>query len=162
MNEIPVKIRNATRLDLAEIKCLFYETINFICKNDYSPEQIRVWSDKINNEERWENIISFQHVLIAEDLLNNIVGFASILEYNYIDMLYVHKDYQRVGIAKLLYLELEKYAITNDSNILSVNASHTAKSFFEKMGFQTLFQQTFLLDQVEISNFRMEKKLNNI
>ena len=51
---------------------------------------------------------------------------------DYIDFLYVHKDYQRHGIADRLYFEIEKEAIKRNATILSSDVSETAKRFFEK------------------------------
>ncbi len=56
---------------------LFVDTISTICKDDYSPEQIKVWSSSIENNQRWIDKLTSQYFLIA-DLDNKIVGYASL------------------------------------------------------------------------------------
>lgn len=89
---------------------MFVETITAICKEDYSPEQIKVWTSSIKNTQRWTDNLTSQYCLVAE-LNDKIVGYISIENNDYIDLLYVQKDYQRQGIADKLYFEIEKEAI---------------------------------------------------
>ena len=110
---------------------MFVDTISTICKADYSPEQIKVWTSSIENKQRWTDKLTSQYFLIAQHD-NKIVGYASLENNDYIDFLYVHKDYQRHGIADRLYFEIEKEAIKRNATILSSDVSETAKRFFEK------------------------------
>lgn len=58
-----------------------------------------------------------------------ITGFGDITTDGYLNMLYIHKNYQRQGIATAICNELEK---SINVNKISVHASITAKGFFEK------------------------------
>jgi putative acetyltransferase len=137
---------------------LFVETISTICQHDYSPEQIKAWTSSIENTQRWTDKINSQYFPIAE-IDNKIVGFASLENNDYLDFLYVHKDYQRQGIAKLLYSEIEKEAIRRKAVALHADVSKTAKPFFEKQGFKTVAPQTKVIQGVEIINYKMTKHL---
>ena len=97
--------RKSKLSDLAEIQKMFVETISCICRKDYSQEQIHAWISSIENTQRWMDKLTTQYFLIAE-LENKMVGYASLENENYLDLLYVHKDHQRQGIANRLYIEI--------------------------------------------------------
>ena len=158
MNNSKISIRPAKLIDLTEMKKLFVETISTICKEDYSPEQIKVWTSSIENTQRWTEKLTSQFFIIAE-LKNKIVGYASLENTDYLDFLYVHKDFQRQGIADLLYCEIEKEAIKRKVTALHSNVSKTARPFFENKGFKTVTQQTNIIKDVEIINYKMTKHL---
>ena len=137
---------------------MFVDTISTICKDDYSPEQIKVWTSSIENTQRWTDKLTSQYFLIAE-LDSKIVGYASLENNNYLDFLYVHKDHQRQGIADKLYSEIEKEAIKRKATVLNSDVSETARRFFEKKGFKTITLQTNIIKDVEIRNYKMTKTL---
>lgn len=109
MNERNFKVRQGQANDLADLQKLFVYTITTICKSDYNKQQIEVWASSVDNKQRWDEIMTKQFVLVAQQD-NKIVGFATLDNGNYIDLLYVHKDHQRQGIADKLYAEIETEA----------------------------------------------------
>ena len=158
MNSSKISIRLSKLSDLRELQKMFVDTINTICKDDYSPEQIKVWTSSIENTQSWTDKLTSQYFLVA-DLDNKIVGYASLENNNYLDLLYVHKYHQRQGIADKLYNEIEKEAIKRKTTVLNSDVSETAKPFFEKKGFKTITRQTNIIKDIEIINYKMTKKL---
>ena len=158
MTKTKVQIRLAKNSDLTEIQTLFVETIEAVCKNDYSPEQIEVWTSSVKNTPRWIDKLTKQYFLVAQ-INNQIVGFASLEKQDYLDLLYVHKDHQRKGIAAQLYQEIEARAIDRGAAIINADVSITAKPFFEQFGFEIITAQINNLKNVEIINYRMSKVL---
>jgi putative acetyltransferase len=156
MNNQNISIRPARLSDLTEMQTLFVETIETVCKKDYTQEQIKVWTSAIEHNNRWTDRIQKQYFLITQ-IENKIVGYSSLQDNDYLDLLYVHKDFQRQGIADQLYKEIEIEAIKRGSTILNSNVSITAKPFFEKKGFKTQFEQKNILNGIEIINFKMIK-----
>jgi len=155
-------IRIGQLVDLAELQKLFLETITEICIADYNDDQINAWiSDtKSNrNKQRWIDILTKQYVLVAH-INNEIVGFATLDNGNYIDLLYVHKNHQRQGIADSLYENIENEAKRQNQSSLTSNVSKTARPFFEKVGFEVTKEQTVVRRNVELTNYKMEKKIN--
>ncbi len=144
--------------DLSEIQKMFVDTISTICKDDYSPEQIKVWTSSIENKQRWIDKLTSQYFIVAA-CENEIVGYASLENNDYLDFLYVHKDYQRQGIADRLYSEIEKEAIRRKATVLNSDVSETARRFFEKKGFKTIAPQTNIIKDIAIMNYKMTKKL---
>lgn len=151
-----VELRLAKAEDLPEIKELFVDTVRSVCSKDYTNKQLAVWTSSIENEERWLNKIKTQYFLVAKRG-SNIVGFASLENGDYIDLLYVHKDFQNHGIANALLSSLQMESFRQGTRILRSDVSKTARPFFERKGFRQLREHTRIIDGVAINNFEMEK-----
>ncbi|MBK6858938.1 MAG: GNAT family N-acetyltransferase [Saprospiraceae bacterium] len=158
MKILGITTRHAKLDDLGEMQKMFVDTISTICKDDYSHEQIKVWTSSIKNTQRWTDKLSTQYFRIAE-FDNKIVGYASLENNDYLDFLYVHKDQQRQGIADKLYSEIEKQAIKNGATSIHSDVSKTARPFFEKKGFKIISPQTIIIQDIEIINYKMTKKI---
>lgn len=81
------------------------------------------------DEAAWDLSFRAHYSLVAVDG-EKIVGFGDMDPAGYLDRLYVHRDYQRQGVATALCDALEK-AVRGD---VTVHASRTARPFFEKRG----------------------------
>ena len=151
-----MQIRNATENDLSQITQLFYETINTVNQKDYSKEQIAVWSDNSQNSDFWLKCIEIQFFVVAEkDSL--IMGFASLDTNACVDFMYIHKDYQNIGVATELLDVLELEACEKGLTGIWSDVSITAKSFFLKKGFKETEVYTKLLHNIEFENTIMVK-----
>jgi putative acetyltransferase len=153
-------VRIARIDDLNELKKLFVETVTTVCSADYDEQQINAWTSGVDNRQRWDDIMTKQFVLVAQHA-DRIAGFATLDNGNYIDLLYVHKDYQRQGIANTLYADIETEARRLKQTTLTSDVSKTAKPFFEKVGFKVVKEQNVTIDNVEMTNYKMTKKLVN-
>lgn len=153
-----ITLRKGKLDDLAELQQLVVDTVNSVCRKDYNQRQIEAWVSGIENVERWRKILISQFVLVAL-YKNKMVGFISLAHENLIDMLYVHRDFQRHGIARKLYVEIEREAERQKQIELTSDISKTAKPFFEKMGFNIVKKQRIPRRGVEIINFKMLKSL---
>ena len=151
-----IKIRQATANDLPEIQELFVGSVKQVAKKDYSTDQLEVWASSIQNTERWQKAISEQYFLVAVSG-KLIVGFASLDQGHYIDFLYVHKDYQRRGVADTIYQKLEQEAIHTGQTEITTNASKTALPFFLARGFIVIRENSNQIRGVEIVNYHMKK-----
>ncbi|MEO0474104.1 MAG: GNAT family N-acetyltransferase [Bacteroidota bacterium] len=137
---------------------LFCESIQKLCVADYDAEQIRVWVAGAQKEAVWQERIQKDHFLLAERE-ETLLGFGSLSEAGYLDLLYVGHHFVRQGIAHSLFEALATEAIRQGQSMLRADVSITARPFFEKMGFEVLHPNVFQLEGVEIMNFRMEKSL---
>jgi putative acetyltransferase len=153
-------IRRGQLNDLTELQKIFIDTVKSICITDYNEKQIEAWLSGVKNEKRWRDIILNQIVLVALDQ-DKIIGFSSLDNLSYIDLLYIHKDYQRLGIAHQLYSLIEKEAKSLGQNKLVSDVSITARGFFEGVGFKVVNEQKVIRQGVELVNFRMTKDLVN-
>lgn len=153
-----LKIRAGKVEEVEEIRHLFQETIRHINARDYNEDQINTWSSGSEDIETWKNKIQEQHFLVAETD-NIIAGFASVTAEGYIDLLFVHKDYQRQGIANELMKEIEKFALHHHISEIWSDVSLTAKPFFSNKGFEISKVYTKLFRAAAFENTIMVKDL---
>ncbi|WP_160136328.1 GNAT family N-acetyltransferase [Chryseobacterium sp. c4a] len=151
-------IREGNKEDLTEMLILFQDTITTVCKDDYNPRQLEAWKSGAQNKERWLTVMKEQYILIAE-VKHKMVGFCTIDQQNYIDLLFVHKEYQHQGIVSQLYQQIEKKALLQQQKYLTADVSKTAKPFFERMNFKVIQEQTVHIKGVNLINYKMEKRL---
>ena len=145
-------LRKYKPTDCKVIAELFYNTVHTINLKDYSKEQVNVWATGNVDLEKWNDSFSKHYTVIAE-IDDTIVGFGDIDKNGYLDMLYVHKDYQKQGVATAICNELEK--AVNTPKIIT-HASITAKDFFEKRGYKVLKKQQVEREGIFLINFVME------
>jgi len=94
---------------------------------------------------------------------DKIVGFGSldIKKRDYLDFLYVHKDYLRRGIASSLLdvLHLGKLKTSGGGGGLSSDVSITALLFFERDGFKIQRENINVMSNgVEFVNYHMRQE----
>ncbi|MDD6797220.1 MAG: GNAT family N-acetyltransferase [Clostridia bacterium] len=135
---------------------LFYQTVHNVNAKDYTKEQLDVWATGNVNLNEWDNsfLEHFTIVAIKNDI---IVGFGDIDKNGYFDRLYVHKDYQRQGIASAICDELEQWV---NANKIVTHASITAKTFFEQRGYRVIKEQQVIRNGISLTNYVMEKQKN--
>lgn len=152
-----MKIRNYMSTDYDEIVDLFFNTVHSINKSDYSTQQLNAWATGNVDKTKWHNSF-LEHYTVVAELDGKIVGFGD-LDSNYLDRLYVHKDYQHQGIASAIADYLEQYARQTHQAEITTHASITAKPFFEKRGYHTIQEQQVQRNGVFLTNFVMTKYL---
>lgn len=151
-------IRKATTADIDEIGALYKDTILSINSKDYSKEQINAWASTYNNQDGWIRRIEEQHFYLAE-IDGKTVGFASVDNNGYLDLLYVHKDHQNQGIATHLMKAIEKVAKEMDFTEITVQAGITSVPFFNSQGFVETGKKKKVVNGVTFTNTLLTKKI---
>lgn len=146
-------IRRYETKDLAQILLLFHDTVHNINKADYDEEQLYAWADGRPDPDRWDRSFYEHYSIIAEEN-GRIIGFGDIDHKGFIDRLFVHMDHQRKVVASAICEELEKNVI---SDKITVQASVTARPFFEKRGYKVLKQIKAVRKGIALTAFIMEK-----
>ena len=147
-----ITIREYRPGDCLEITRLFYRTVHTVNARDYTEAQLDAWADGHPDLEAWNRSLLAHYSLVAiKD--GRIAGFGDIDESGYLDRLYVHADYQGMGIASALCGLLE----ASVSGVLTTHASITARPFFEKRGYQVKREQQVERKGILLTNFVMEK-----
>lgn len=82
-----------------------------------------------------------------------IIGFGDIDKTGYLDRLYVHKNYQRKGVATTICNKLEQAV----QGKIVTQASISARLFFEKRGYKVIKEQQVERQGVILINYVMEK-----
>lgn len=143
--------------DLPQILRLFHDTVHTVCAGDYSFAQLEAWAPDLLDagvQEKWRKTLSEHYTVISED--NSVMtGFGDIDGAGYLDHLYVHRDYQRRGIASAICDRLESCAFPNP---ITTHASITAKPFFQKRGYAVVTEQTVERCGILLTNFVMKKE----
>ena len=139
--------------DLGEILELFYETVHTVNAKDYAPGQLDAWADGAPDREEWGRTL-LEHTAFVAVEGGKIVGFGDMDASGFLDRLYVHKDYQRRGIASALCGVLEGAA----AECVATHASITARPFFEKRGYRVIRERRAVRHGVSMTNYRMEKR----
>ena len=144
-------IREYISSDCEKIAELFYQTVHTVKAKDYAQEQLQVWATGHIDLSSW-NKSFLEHntrVAVKNDI---IVGFGDIDKTGYLDRLYVHKDYQRQGVATALCNELE-----SGFDKITTHASITAKPFFLHRGYKVVMEQQVVRNGISLTNYVMEK-----
>ena len=136
-------IRKYTPSDCKELTEFFYNTVHTINANDYTKEQLNAWATGKVDLDKWNRGLQEHYSVVAVEH-EILVGVGDIDKTGYLDHLYVHKDYQRKGIATAICNELEKKSLRN----VTAHVSITAKPFFLNRGYKVLKEQ-----QVERQRF---------
>ena len=143
--------------DLPQLLRLFHDTIHSVCRSDYTSAQLDAWApDRFDADvqNRWHSTLTEHYTIIAEE--NSVItGFGDIDDTGYLDRLYVHKDYQRRGIASAICDRLESHA---SPNTITTHASITAKPFFQKRGYAVVTRQSVERHGILLTNFIMKKE----
>lgn len=149
-------IREYNSTDCKEITQLFYNTVHSINAKDYTQAQLDAWAPATIDMERFDTTLShnFTVVILEHDV---IIGFGDIDDTGYLDHLFVHKEYQKQGVAKGILKALEQHALQHDISTVTTHASITARPFFELFGYQVLKEQLVERFGQKLTNFVMEK-----
>ncbi|AIC93392.1 GNAT family N-acetyltransferase [Shouchella lehensis] len=148
--------------DTEEVVSLFYETVHSVNARDYSREQVEAWAALEDISERinlWKRSLN-ENLTFVVKVNDRIVGFADLTFKGYLNRLFVHKEYQRQGIASLLVDKLEREAKGLKLQAIETESSITAKVFFTHRGYVTVRQQTVERKGVNLTNFKMRKELS--
>ncbi len=140
---------------LAEI---FRAAIEELTADDYSEAQREAWASASDDEEEFGAKLAGELTLVAT-YGAAAVAFASLENNMRIDMLYVHPAAAGQGAAAMLCDALEKLAAARGAKELTVDASDTARGFFEKRGFSGRTRNTVPLGGEWFANTTMVKPL---
>lgn len=159
-NPKPITIRQYTASDASALTSLFHSSVREIASRDYTASQIREWAPDRIDEMRFGQKCASRPTWVAE-VEGRIAGFSDLEPDGHVDMLYVHPEFQRRGVARALLKHIEEVARATALPRLYTEASITARPVFEAVGFQTIVPQAATIRGVSMMNYRMEKWLKS-
>lgn len=139
------------------LAALFRLSIEELAEEDYSDGQREAWAAVADDEKAFAKRLAGQLTLVAT-AAGEPAGFASLAGPR-IDMLYVAPDHARQGVATLLVDALIKLAGARKVEALTVDASDTARDFFQKRGFVAQSRNTVPLGDEWLGQTTMTRKL---
>lgn len=140
---------------LAEI---FRAAIEELTGDDYSEAQQEAWAETADDLEAFGAKLAGELTLVATHE-GSAIGFASLADNARIDMVYVHPAAAGQGAGTMLIDALEKLAAGRGTTELSVEASDTARGFFENRGFTAKSRNTVFRAGEWLANTTMTKAL---
>ena len=152
-------IRDYRPDDLNALIDLFRGSVRSVARRDYSERQVLAWAPDIINSEGFALRCTAKPTWVAE-INEQIAGFADLEPDGHVDMLYVHVGHQAKGVARALLAHIENVAMRRSLDRLYTEASITARTAFERRGFQVIAEQTVTLRGEAFVNYRMEKRLS--
>jgi putative acetyltransferase len=152
------KIRLFRAEDTARVAYLFHTTVRQVNIRDYSSDRVVAWAPDNLYFRDWQSICSQRITYVAEEN-DLILGFGELETNGHIDCFYCHKDYQRCGVGSQIYRAIEAKALELSLERLFVEASITAKPFFQSMGFELIIEQQVFCRGQFFTNYAMEKRL---
>lgn len=148
-----MELRDYRTSDLKEMTELFYHTVHQVNAADYTREQLDVWATGTVDLKEWDKSF-LEHETCIAIIGEQIAGFGDMDQRGYLDRLYVHKDFQRRGIASAICDSLEKKV---EASVFTTHASITARPFFEKRGYRVKKEQQVERGGILLANYVMEK-----
>lgn len=144
--------------DVPAMVTLFYRSVHEVACQHYSPEQLNVWAPAGMTGDGWEAHFANHPTWLAFQK-GQLAGFADLEADGHLDMMFVSPDVKGQGVASLLYEAVEKQAIRQKNARIYVEASLSARGFFERKGFDVIEAQWVERNQLILKNYRMEKRL---
>jgi DeoR/GlpR family transcriptional regulator of sugar metabolism/GNAT superfamily N-acetyltransferase len=132
---------------------VFLRAIQVTAAHDYSPPQIEAWTAGIELDS-WARRRAEAGTWVAV-LGGVVVGFTDIDRSGYIDMMFVDPSAGRRGVARALLRHVRSIATADGTEELTVNASRTARPFFEREGFSVRAEQQVERNGVILTNYQM-------
>jgi putative acetyltransferase len=140
---------------LAEI---FRASIEELTEDDYNPAQQEAWAALADDLEAFAARLG-RHLTLIATMQGSAVGFISLDSATEIGLLYVHPAVAGQGVGKMLCDAVEKLSASRGTAHLSVDASDTAREFFERRGFTPEQRNSVSVGNEWLSNTTMKKKL---
>ncbi len=143
--------------DAPLLAAIFADSVEDLTAEDYSDAQRAAWAAQADEPGFAERLA--KGLTLVATLQGAAVGFISLKGAERIDCLYVHPAVAGQGVGALLLDAIEKLADARGATRLEVDASDTARAFFEKRGFVARRRNTVTLGDEWLGNTNMEKQL---
>ena len=139
------------------LAAIFQDSIETLAEEDYDAGQRAAWAAQADEPEFLAGLTAALTLVATMD--GSPVGFIAMEKDGRIAQLYVHSALARHGVGSLLLNAVEKLAGAREIKALAVDASDTAKPFFDAKGFEAKHRQTAEIGDYYIGNTRMTKTL---
>lgn len=140
---------------LRDMAALFYDTVHTVNRRHYTQAQVDAWADGNVDLAAWHRSFARNTTLLAVEG-STLIGFADMEPSGHLDRLYVHSAHQGRGVAAALCDALEA---PFTGHMVTVDASITARPFFERRGYHMVKAQQVERRGVLLTNYRMEKRI---
>lgn len=155
---LAIQIRKLEKSDVDDCISLFKDTVHIINIRDYNQAQLDAWAPKTLDKKVWWDSLSKNIAYVAE-YNGQLVGFGDLSQDGFFDRLFVHKNFQRQGIASALIKKIEEQARLIGIKEIYTEVSITAQPLMLAFGYQLIRQKIKEHNGQEFINFIMNKSL---
>ncbi len=160
LEPINFSIRQASENDCDAIRALYKKIVQSLDQLQYNPNQILVWSLGADDISAWLKRITTQHFIVAE-YAGEIIGFGSITDEGYLDLLYVDQFHQGKGVGRKILKKLESYCSKNHILEIWADINSSSRNFFTRHGYRVDKIYTRSVKNCDFENLIMRKILVN-
>ncbi len=150
-------IRRAHLNDHPRIVQLQQCSLQVLCQKDYSVEQVKVLLKDKRDYKHWK----WGETVFVAEYESTIVGFAA-RNHNWITAVYAHPEFTRKGIGSRLLNIIEDDSKACGINALFVDASITAKPFYDSCGYQMKTPVLVSVRGIQVHCIEMQKVIGPI
>lgn len=152
------RIRRYCDCDAASVARVFHSAVLDGAREHYSARERAAWAGPPPDVDRWRERMRTVVAFVAESP-DGIAGFMTLTADGLVDHAFVLPRYRRTGVAQMLYRRIEQEARDLGLHALRTNASHYARPFFARLGWQIIREQDVERHGVALTNFAMRKTL---
>ena len=129
-----ITVRGYQPQDAAPTRGVFHAAVRRTALSHYTPAQVRAWAPDEVDLDRWSHRRATAWTIIALDA-GDVAGFADLTEAGEMDMLFVHPDHARRGIATALIADVVREARRRGLRRVEVRASRVLQPLLDRLGF---------------------------
>jgi putative acetyltransferase len=137
---------------------IFQASVEDLTGEDYNEAQQAAWASAADDVAAFAERLAGQLTLVAT-MNGSVIGFVSLAGADTIDMLYVHPAVAGQGVGAMLMDAVEKITSARGAAKLFVDASDTARGFFEKRGYVAQQRNTVTVGGEWLANTTLHKPL---
>ncbi len=157
-NDNKPTLRPMLPADVPMLAAIFRASIEDLTADDYDEEQRTAWADMAADEAAFGQRLGGMLTLVAT-MAGAPAAFTSLKGNDRIAMLYVYPAVTGQGIGALLVDALEKLSRARGAKTLSVDASDTARGFFEKRGYKAQSRNSVPVNGEWLANTTLDLQL---
>jgi putative acetyltransferase len=157
-----MNIRLGKISDTEKISQTHKASIQRLCKDHYSSENIKNWTSFLEPE-IYENAIKEKILIVSEE--NNVICGFGILDVETAEIcaVYIHPDHTGKGIARNILHKLESLALENNLDRLNTSSTINALGFYKHQGYIETEKSFHLLpNNTKLECIKMYKKLKPV
>jgi len=153
-----ITVRSFTSGDAEGLAGVFYRSVQEGAARHYTAEQRAAWLPEKPKGEKWQRRLQAAECVVAERN-GKPIGFMTLVA-DHIDLAFVDPSVMGQGVADAIYAVLRGRALVAGKTRLTVDASKSARSFFQRHGWRLVARQEIERAGVMLHNYRMETFLS--
>jgi len=145
-----------TKFHNQALECI-HKSVEISNSQDYPPSIIEYQLDEHYTKEWLERVIQSRFFIVA--LIDGIVTGTGCLHGNEVKTVFVHPDYQRKGVGRLIMEALEGQARRMNYGEIELKSSITGYSFYQKINYRLVEEISEDILGHTVTTYRMKKSL---